>query len=290
MKQNKIKKAVSNKAKKVKRMLKTSKHSTQMLSGSTNSKSYVEMIFQEGEKTVDSNTLMKKAQERVLNSVKNGLEYPPFVDKSEQFLRNHVNSRVHIFVMYIDLVGSTNMSLSLPEEKVVTIISSFAQEMAYTVTQFGGYMLKFVGDAVLAYFNAENDLIYPADNIVNCAKSMLRVLTESINPVLTDNGYPPLAAKIGIDHGQNIIVRYGSDKRKSHVDILGPSMNMAAKIQNMAKPNQLLIGGDVYDKLHPETQKSFKKKTFSEGKWKYKHRKTGEPYQIFAYTLDEIIN
>ena len=277
----KIKKAVSKKAKKVKELIKTS-------SKNINSKSYVDMIFQDGEKTVDSNTLIIKAQNRVLNSVKNGIEYPPFVDKSEEFLRNHVNSRVHIFVMYVDLVGSTNLTLSLPVEKIVTIVSSFAQEMAYTVTQFGGYMLKFVGDAVLAYFNAENELIYPADNIINCAKSMLKVITVGINPILTISGYPPLAAKIGIDHGQNIIVRYGSDIKKSHVDILGPSMNMAAKIQNMAEPNQLLIGGDVYNKLHPETQKSFKKKTFSETKWKYHHRVTGKLYPIYAYTIDEV--
>ncbi len=277
----KIKKAVSKKAKKVKELIKTS-------SENINSKSYVDMIFQDGEKTVDSNTLIIKAQNRVLNSVKNGIEYPPFVDKSEEFLRNHVNSRVHIFVMYVDLVGSTNLTLSLPVEKIVTIVSSFAQEMAYTVTQFGGYMLKFVGDAVLAYFNAENELIYPADNIINCAKSMLKVITVGINPILTISGYPPLAAKIGIDHGQNIIVRYGSDIKKSHVDILGPSMNMAAKIQNMAEPNQLLIGGDVYNKLHPETQKSFKKKTFSETKWKYHHRVTGKLYPIYAYTIDEV--
>ena len=281
MKQNKIKNAVSKKAKKVKRLLKTSKKSK-------HTSSYVEMIFQEGEKTVDSSTLIKKAQERVFNSINNDIEYPPFVDKSEHFLRNHVNSRVHIFVMYVDLVGSTNLTLSLPEDKVVKVISSFAQEMAYTVTQFGGYMLKFVGDAVLAYFNAENDLIYPADNIVNCAKSMLRVITESINPVLSESGYPELAAKIGIDHGENIVVRYGSDKRKSHVDILGPSMNMAAKIQNMAKPNRLLIGEDVYGKLHPETQKSFMKKTFSEERWRYYHRVTGELYGVYEYKLDEV--
>tara|TARA_Y100001949_G_scaffold170735_1_gene172269 strand:- start:68 stop:919 length:852 start_codon:yes stop_codon:yes gene_type:complete len=282
MKRIKIKKAVSKRAKKVKQLIKTSKQNT-------DSTSYVEMVFQEGEKTVDSNTLIKKAQARVLNYVKNGVEYPPFVDESEQFLRNHVNSRVPIFVMYVDLVGSTNLTLSLPEEKVVKIISSFAQEMAYTVTQFGGYMLKFVGDAVLSYFNADNDLIYPADNIVNCAKSMLRVITEGINPVLIANSYPPLAAKIGVDHGENIIVRYGSDKRKSHVDILGPSMNMAAKIQNMAKSNQLLIGGDVYDKLHPETQKSFEKKILNKAEWNYYNRITGELYPMYAYTIDEVI-
>jgi len=282
MKRIKIKKAVSKRAKKVKELIKTSKQNT-------DSTSYIEMVFQEGEKTVDSNTLIKKSQARVLNYVKNGVEYPPFVDESEQFLRNHVNSRVPIFVMYVDLVGSTNLTLSLPEDKVVKIVSSFAQEMAYTVTQFGGYMLKFVGDAVLSYFNADNDLIYPADNIVNCAKSMLRVITEGINPVLIANSYPPLAAKIGVDHGENIIVRYGSDKRKSHVDILGPSMNMAAKIQNMAKPNQLLIGGDVYDKLHPETQKSFEKKILNKAQWNYYNRITGELYPMYAYTIDEVI-
>jgi len=124
LKKNKIKKAVTTRAKKVKGLIKTRKIS--------DSKSYIDMIFQHGEKTVDSNTLIKASQNRVLNSVKNGIEYPPFVDKSEEFLRNHVNSRVRIFVMYVDLVGSTNLTLSLPEEKVVTIISSFTQEMAYT--------------------------------------------------------------------------------------------------------------------------------------------------------------
>ena len=158
--------------------------------------------------------------------------------------------------------------------------------MAYTVTQFGGYMLKFVGDAVLAYFNAENALVYPADNIVNCAKSMIRVLNEAINPVLNENDYPTISAKIGIDAGENMIVRYGSDKTKSHVDILGASMNMAAKIQNMAEPNEILIGGDVYARLHPETQKTFNKKTLDNSKWKYHNRKTGKIYPIYVYNID----
>jgi class 3 adenylate cyclase len=188
--------------------------------------------------------------------------------------------------MYIDMVNSTNITLSLPEEKIVKLITSFAQEMAYTVTQFGGYMLKFVGDAVLAYFNADNALVYPADNIVNCAKSMIRVLNEAINPVLSTNNYPTIAAKIGIDSGENMIVRYGSDRTKSHVDILGASMNMAAKIQNMAEPNQILIGGDVYARLHPETQKTFNQKTLDDSKWKYHSKKTGKLYPIYIYNID----
>jgi len=279
----KIKKIVTKKVTSGKKFIKSYKKNPA-------NKYYVEMLSHSGERTFDSETLIKESQNRVKNSIVSGVEYSPFNDNSEEFLRKHVNSRVHIFVMYIDMVNSTNITLTLSDEKIVKLITTFAQEMAYTVTQFGGYMLKFVGDAVLAYFNAENALVYPADNIINCAKSMVRVLNEAINPVLSQNNYPEITAKFGIDRGENIIVRYGSDKEKSHVDILGAAMNMAAKIQNMAKPNQILIGGDVYDKLHPETKKSFKRKTLSSSKWKYHHRKTGKLYPIYAYNLDEFVD
>ena len=279
MKRPKIKKIVRKKIKSGKRLVKRSKNDT-------SNKDYAEMLFNPDDKTLDSETLIKVAQNRVSDSIINGIEYSPFKDDSERFLRDHVNTRVHIFVMYIDMVNSTNITLSLSEEKIVKLITSFAQEMAYTVTQFGGYMLKFVGDAVLAYFNADNALVYPADNIVNCAKSMIRVLNEAINPVLSTNNYPTIAAKIGIDSGENMIVRYGSDRTKSHVDILGASMNMAAKIQNMAEPNQILIGGDVYARLHPETQKTFNQKTLDDSKWKYHSRKTGKLYPIYVYNID----
>ena len=279
MKRPRIKKTVRKKIQSGKKLVKRTKDNM-------SNQYYAEMLFSPDEKTLDSETLIKVAQKRVSDSIVTGIEYSPFKDNSEEFLREHVNSRVHIFVMYIDLVNSTNITLSLPEEKVVKLITSFAQEMAYTVTQFGGYMLKFVGDAVLAYFNADNALVYPADNIVNCAKSMIRVLNEAINPVLNENDYPTLSAKIGIDAGENMIVRYGSDKTKSHVDILGASMNMAAKIQNMAEPNEILIGGDVYARLHPETQKTFNKKTLDNSKWKYHNRKTGKIYPIYVYNTD----
>ena len=279
MKRPKIKKTVRKKIQSGKKLVKRTKDNT-------SNKDYAEMLSSPDEKTLDSETLIKVAQKRVSDSIVTGIEYSPFKDNSEEFLRDHVNSRVHIFVMYIDLVNSTNITLSLPEEKVVKLITSFAQEMAYTVTQFGGYMLKFVGDAVLAYFNADNALVYPADNIVNCAKSMIRVLNEAINPVLNENDYPTISAKIGIDAGENMIVRYGSDKTKSHVDILGASMNMAAKIQNMAEPNEILIGGDVYARLHPETQKTFNKKTLDNSKWKYHNRKTGKIYPIYVYSTN----
>jgi class 3 adenylate cyclase len=89
--------------------------------------------------------------------------------------------------------------------------------------------------------------------------------------------------KVGLDFGQNIVVRYGADVEHSHVDLMGPAMNIAAKIQSMAKPNQILIGNDVYQRLHPKSQKEFSQIIWKKDEWRYRSRITGEIYNVFEY-------
>ncbi|MEM3135122.1 MAG: adenylate/guanylate cyclase domain-containing protein [Candidatus Nitrosotenuis sp.] len=240
------------------------------------------MLSQPSERVVDSETLIKETQQRVWQALKSGYEYTAVEDESDVFLRKHVFSRMKMVVLYVDLVGSTHITLELPEDKVAIIITCFAQEMASTIRHHNGYVLKFVGDAVIGYFVAEENQLQPADNAVLCAKSMISVIQKGINPILNQYDYPDLAIKIGIDYGENMIVRYGADSKKSHVDIIGPVMNIAAKIQNMAKPNQILIGDDVYARIHPSIQASFEKVVWKNNEWKY-HRDSGELYPVYRY-------
>jgi adenylate cyclase len=248
------------------------------------SSKYIDMVLsRKGTKIVDSETLVKETQKRLWSSLKQGYEYEQKSDDSEQFLRSLVSSRVDMIVVYVDLVGSTDITLSLPEDKVAIIISSFAQEMANVIRQHDGYVLKFVGDAIIGYFIAEALPLLAADNAVNCARAMITVVEKGMNPILNQYDYPELKIKIGMDFGKNIIVRYGSDKEKSHVDILGPAMNIASKIQHSADPNQILIGDDVYTRLHPSIQKSFERVVWTKTKWKYQDRETGKLYPVYAY-------
>lgn len=240
------------------------------------------MLSQPSERVVDSETLIKETQQRVWQALKSGYEYTAVEDESDAFLRKHVFSRMKMVVLYVDLVGSTQITLELPEDKVAIIITCFAQEMASTIRHHNGYVLKFVGDAVIGYFVAEENQLQPADNAVLCAKSMISVIQKGINPILNQYDYPDLAIKIGIDYGENMIVRYGADSKKSHVDIIGPVMNIAAKIQNMAKPNEILIGDDVYARIHPSIQASFEKVVWKNNEWKY-HRDSGELYPVYRY-------
>ena len=140
------------------------------------------LLSRHAEKTLDSETMITETQKRVWGALKKGYEYTGVVDESEEFLRKHVFSKLDMVVLYVDLVGSTTMALEMPAEKIAIIISSFAQEMATVIRQHHGYVLKFVGDAVIGYFVADHNSLLIADNAVNCAKSMNTVIQKGINP------------------------------------------------------------------------------------------------------------
>ncbi|HJJ21399.1 MAG: adenylate/guanylate cyclase domain-containing protein [Crenarchaeota archaeon] len=235
------------------------------------------------EEVIDFDSMILDTQKRVWGSLKTGYEYSGVVNESDTYLRKHVFCKLDMVVLYVDLVGSTTMALELPPEKIAIIISSFSQEMGSVIRQHHGYVLKFVGDAVIGYFIAENNSLLTTSNAVNCAKSMISVIQKGINPILNQYDYPDLKVKIGVDFGQNIIVRYGADKVNSHVDLIGPVMNICAKIQSMAKPNQILIGSDVYDRLHPNSQKEYKQIIWKNDEWKYRSRLSGEIYKVYEF-------
>jgi class 3 adenylate cyclase len=251
---------------------------------STQSNNMVDMLLSKSsERVLDSETMILETQKRVWGALKKGYEYSGVVNDSDKFLRKNVFLKLDMSVLYVDLVGSTTMTLELPAEKIAIIVSSFSQEMAAVIRQHHGYVLKFVGDAVIGYFVTGESGLLATDNAVSCAKSMISVIQKGINPILNQYDYPDLMVKIGVDFGQNIVVRYGSNKEQSHVDLMGPTMNIAAKIQNMAKPNQILIGNDVFEKIHPESQKEFNEMMWEKSEWRYRSRTTGNIYKVYEY-------
>ena len=233
------------------------------------------------ERTLDAETLIKHVHQRVQQSMKDTLEYDTVTEGSEQFLRNRILQSMNMAVLCIDLVGSTQMVLNLPKEQISKIFTIFAQEMAYIIRCQGGYVLKFMGDAVIGYFVSEKSPSVAANRSIYCAKSMIKVLKRGINPVLQENNLPELQIRIGIDYGENTVVLYGNDAN-AHVDLLGPSINVASKIQNLVETNQIAVGEDIYTKLHPIMQKSLTLRN-PEFSWNYRSKKTGKTYPIYVH-------
>ena len=233
---------------------------------------------------VDARTLVSQTQDRMLKALEGNYLYNSSLQDGQVFLFNHVNSKMSLVIMYADLVGSTKMSMTLPVDKMVTIIRAFTYEMTSIVRSYGGYVLKYVGDAIIAFFPSGYNKLLACDKAVQCANSMITVIKNGINPILNQHDYPELCIKVGIDEGENVIVQYGHDK-SSLIDILGYNMSITAKLTALTNPNKITIDEDVYDMLHPEIKRKFTEIKYDIDKWKYIDKHTGRLYKL--YTLRE---
>jgi adenylate cyclase len=209
------------------------------------------------------------------------------IRRGQKFLLDHISSKIPLIIIYADLVGSTRMSMTLPIDNLVTIIRAFTHDLSYAVDSYNGYVLKYVGDAVISFFPGrvnDNNKYLASDTSVECGKSMINTIKEEINPVLNKRyGYPELFTKIGIDAGENAIVQYGYEQL-SPIDILGYSMNIAAKITSLTGANKISIGENVYRSLDHKVQREFHELSTSDNRWKYINYGTDKPYKV--YTLN----
>lgn len=230
---------------------------------------------------VDSETLVSQTQDRLWRALKRRFQYDVSLHPAQEFLLNHVSTKLPLVIIYADLVGSTNMSMTLPADKLTTIIRAFTYEISQVIYNHRGYVLKYVGDAVISFFPAIYNKLLACDRAVQCSNSMLAVVKNGINPILNQYDYPELNVKIGMDEGENVIVQYGHD-RSSLIDILGYCMNIAAKITSLTGHNKVSIGQYVYEMLHPSIKARFSEVRFSTEEWRYTDRHTGQIYKVYS--------
>lgn len=205
------------------------------------------------------------------------------IRRGQKFLLNHVSSKIPLIIIYADLVGSTTMSMTLSIDKLVDVIRVFAHEISHVVDSYGGYVLKYVGDAVISFFPGRvnnEDKYLASDTSVECGKSMINVIRETNGIFNKKFGYPELFAKIGIDAGENAIVQYGY-YQDSPIDILGYGMNIAAKITSLTGANEVSIGDNVYKSLDRKVQREFHELSMSDNRWKYINYGTDKPYKVY---------
>lgn len=231
---------------------------------------------------IDTRNIVKESQKRIKKALVEGFEYHHLaVAKSDQFLRRHTSQRLEFAVIYLDLVGSTRLSTELPPDFLSKIVTVFSQEVSYIIEYYGGLVLKFVGDASIGYFPYSQNL----NDIVSCGESVVYVVRKAINPLLLQMGHAGIEVKVTSDYGQHTVVRYGSDRERSHVDIISATMNLAAKMQSVTKGSQMVIGNSLYGKLRYEFRQIFEKANLEQIKWDYHNLAEQKPYQLYIATF-----
>jgi adenylate cyclase len=239
---------------------------------------------------VDLDKAIRMAQQRVWKALKVESKFDISTEETHEILSKYSKSKVMLVILHIDLVGSTRLSSDLPTDRLAAIIQAFTQEMSITISAYGGYVLKYVGDAIMAFFLANNDKYLPSINAVNCAHSMVKIIREGINPILNQYDYAEMNVRVGIDLGENVVVQYGWDTfniegkklKRPHFDILGHTINIATKMTSLGKPDQIVIGQMVYDVLDDRQKSAFHRLPISADVWGYMSDYSGGIYPLYG--------
>ena len=220
----------------------------------------------------DIQTYIAETEKRVLEAFEKGSRLSPRIERSDQFLQQHAGSKLKLVVLYVDLVDSTLMTRDFSVDKLGTIIQMFTQEMSVAATNFNGQVLKYVGDAVIAYFPIEVNDSISCNSAINCAFHMITIIEQGINPVLRRNNCDQIQVKIGIDASEHSIIQYVLGE-KSYIDILGYGISMSAKLIKLAQPNQIITSHGIYMNMHPSLRKRFVELEIAPRIWKYTDEK-----------------
>jgi adenylate cyclase len=232
-------------------------------------------------------SVLEQIRARVAKTLTAGVQLNMSTDESKKLLKRHVNKKTNVVIVFIDVNNSTEMSLSLPEDRFALMIQTFAQEISIAVTGYGGYVFKYEGDAVIGLFPGEYDRAKACKNALNCTTSILEIIREVINPAFKENSLPEISVRIGLTYGYALVVLYGNSLEKAYIDIIGSSISLASKIVSIAKPNQVLVGESIYNILLSSesiSDNEFIEINLDPTKWKYLSRSDPESmYRVYEY-------
>ena len=142
-------------------------------------------------------------------------------------------SRRYITVLFTDVRGFTSLSESMSAEDVTYIMNRALTAQVEAVRQYGGTIDKFIGDALMAFWNAPLDIDRHENAAVDCALQMRKNM-DKLNLELVDEDLPPVSIGIGINSGEAIVGNMGSDTRFDYTCI-GSPVNEAARLESSCK-------------------------------------------------------
>jgi adenylate cyclase len=143
--------------------------------------------------------------------------------------------RIPITVLFSDIRGFTSLSERLPAETVVEMLNEYLDRMADVVFRHGGTLDKFIGDAVMAFWNAPVPTPDHATRAAEAALDMMEEL-ETLNRRWEAAGAAAaLQIGIGLNTGEAIVGNIGSLTRKLDYTAIGDPVNLAARLESATK-------------------------------------------------------
>jgi adenylate cyclase len=142
-------------------------------------------------------------------------------------------------VLFADIRGFTRLSEHAPPERVVQLLNNYFTAMTEVIFRHGGTLDKYIGDGLMSLFGAPTATPDDACNAVAAAVDMQRQI-EDINEELRADGLSEIAIGIGLHTGVATVGYIGSERRSEYTAI-GDTVNLAARLEQNARPGQILL-------------------------------------------------
>jgi adenylate cyclase len=141
--------------------------------------------------------------------------------------------RYHLCVMFVDMRDFTPRSERMAPEALMRLVNQCYEEFVAAVHQFGGTVVQFLGDGILAFFGAPNPLDNPSAAALNSAQDMFARLAR-LNAKLESQGMDPIRIGVGLNLGDAVVGNVGTRSRYGYAAV-GDVVNVAARLQGLTK-------------------------------------------------------
>lgn len=176
-------------------------------------------------------------------------------DVMEELLKNIDNNKLkaqnkEVSIFFSDIRGFTNISEKLNKpELLVKYLNQYMTPMSEIIIKNNGTIDKYIGDSIMAYWNAPFDIDNHADKAVKSALEQLTKL-EDLNKTFEELKQPKIEIGIGITTGITTVGEIGSIGRSDYT-IIGDNVNLGSRIESLCKfyGSNLIISQDTKDKL-----------------------------------------
>jgi two-component system, OmpR family, response regulator ChvI len=148
-------------------------------------------------------------------------------------------------VCFVDMVNSTQITADINDpEKLRKYYGIFLNTIAAIARNFRAKIIKNAGDCLIFYFPETTDSTKKAAfrDVLECCITMIAARC-TMNTKLYEEKLPSVSYRISADYGRVQVARSSTSGRD---DLFGSTMNVCAKINSMARPNGIVIGGDLY--------------------------------------------
>jgi len=142
---------------------------------------------------------------------------------------------INAVLWFSDLRDFTGLNERMGASELLDLLNNYLQLVGDALKAYGGEILKFIGDGVMAYFPAEDALFLPhvTDNAVSAARRLIADI-EAANEARAAGGADPLRFGVGLHVGPVTFGNIGTEERLDFT-VIGPAVNRASRLEGLTK-------------------------------------------------------